>query len=247
MTGRTLEVQNSSLDGIVIGGGILYRFPEVGEEAPDVDPLAEEWEEVEEDGGREERGAGAQERELAGCFCSRVTCRGPLLLFNPGVAEAGKMGVRLGLSDRERRRRIISAETRHRGDDDKEGSAGDGGPLLLVLVLLLLSLVELLESVRLSLEGSLLLDREGREKERERRLPRGSGSVSVSISMDLDIVSKVLSSDALEAWKRDQARRSSHLRTSLPRVSKTESSRIRSYSFLRLCRSCALAERARVR
>jgi hypothetical protein len=94
----------------------------------------------------------------------------------------------------------------------------------------------------LSSEGSVLLDREGREKERERRLPRGSGSVSISI--DLEVVSRVLSSEAFEPWKRDQARRSSHFLTSLPRVSKTESSRMRSYSFLRLCRSCALADRA---
>lgn len=223
--GKRLEVQKSELDGIVIGGGMLYRFPEVGDEAPDVDPLAEEV---------EERGAGVQETELTCSFCSRVTWRAV-----PAVTEVDKTGVRRGRSDKERRRRIISAETRHSGDEANEGSAGDGGPLLLLLVL---SSLLLLLVVVLSSEGSILLDREGSEKERERRLPRGSGSMSISI--DLDVVSRVLSSDAVDAWKRDQARRSSHFLTSLPKVSKTESSRMRSYSFFRLCRSCALAERA---
>lgn len=188
-----------------------------------MDPLAEEV---------EERGAGVDETELALAWCSREV---------PGAAVAGRTGVRRGRSDNERRRRIISAETRHSGEEANEGSAGDGGPLLLLLVLLLLFLLK----GTLSSEGSELLDREGRENERERRLPRGSGSVSISI--DLDVVSRVLSSEAMEAWKRDQARRSSHFLTSLPKVSKTESSRIRSYSFLRLCRSCALADRTWVR
>ena len=155
-----------------------------------------------------------------------------------GARSAPYTRAKARTSSKPKRRRA-----RHSGDEANEGSAGDGGPLLLLLVLLLLLLLVLV----LSSEGSVLLDREGSEKERERRLPRGSGSVSVSISIDLDVVSRVLSSDAVDAWKRDQAKRSSHFLTSLPKVSKTESSRMRSYSFFRLCRSCALADRTWVR
>jgi hypothetical protein len=82
--------------------------------------------------------------------------------------------------------------------------------------------------------------RDGSENDRERRLPLGSGSVSISLLDDFVLDSRFMSSDDgvdAAALACCQARRSSHLRTSLPNVRSIDNSRILSFSFFRFCRS----------
>jgi hypothetical protein len=132
-----------------------------------------------------------------------------------------------GRSERDRLRRIISAETRHRGDIARDGKAGEGGPLLLLAEV---------EGTDVGLYGP----RDGSENDRERRFPLGSGSVSISLLDDFVLDSRFMSSDDgvdATALACCQARRSSHLRTSLPNVRSIDNSRILSFSFFRFCRS----------
>lgn len=163
----------------------------------------------------------------------------------------GLGGIRRGRSESERLRRIISAETRHRGDIARDGKAGEGGPLLLFAVVPLLEVDG--EEVEAAGDGAavgLYEPREGSEDDRESLFTLGSGSVSMSLLDDFVLDSRFMSSeegvDAI-ALACCQARRSSHLRTSHPKVRSIDNSRIRSFSFFRRCLSWALADRASVK
>lgn len=157
-------------------------------------------------------------------------------------------GIRRGRSESERLRRIISAETRHRGDIARDGKAGEGGPLRLFAVVPLLEVDEVEATAGEGAAVGLYEPREGSEDDRESLFTLGSGSVSMLDDFVLD--SRFMSSeegvDAI-ALACCQARRSSHLRTSDPNVRSIDNSRIRSFSFFRRWRSWALADRASVK
>jgi hypothetical protein len=138
------------------------------------------------------------------------------------VAAGGATGGRRGRSEREPRRRIISAETRQRGESDKEGSRR--GAFL---------------SLDVEGDGPTNDPLDGKEKDRDSRLNRGSGSVSMASSRSFwpPLSMILISSEHVPRLLWFHASLSSHVLTSLPSVKSIESSRILSCSILRLCRS----------
>ena len=89
-----------------------------------------------------------------------------------GVTARGALGVRRGLSESCRRRRIISAETFHKGERARDGRAGDNGGLVLPLVE---------EVVDWAGGGRYDIRFEGNDELLDRRFPRGSTSVSIFV------------------------------------------------------------------